>query len=559
MSPMRATLAAGLTLVSGSLAAAQETTRVSVDSSGAQANSYSRLPTLSADGQFVAFFSYASNLVAGDTNHVYDTFVHDRSTGVTERVSVDSSGAQGDGDSYEASFSSDGRFVAFWSGATNLVAGDTMFWTDVFVHDRSTGITERVSVDSSGQQANNFSGYPTISADGRYVAFWSRASNLVAGDTNGCSDAFVHDRSTGVTERVSIDSSGAEGNGEAGGANIVAGGQIVLFYSAASNLISGDTNGYADLFVHDRSTGVTEIVDVDSSGVQANLGAADEGFGSHISADGLTVTFSSDSTNLVAGDTNGRGDVFVHDRSTGITERVSLNSSGAEGNGLSWYSSISSDGRIVTFQSDASNLVGGDTNSITDVFAHDRTTGITERVTVDSSGAQANAQSRYPALSADGQVVAFESTATNLVAGDTNGDDDAFVHERCSIDASWSNYGAGFPGTNGVPTFTAQSNPGLGTTLTLDLGNSSGNATTALLLLGFQRTSIHSRWGGELLVVPALTLLVALPASGASFNGNIPNDDALCGFTLDLQAFESDPGAARSVSFTQGLELVLGH
>jgi hypothetical protein len=276
-----------------------------------------------------------------------------------------------------------------------------------------------------------------------------------------------------------------------------------------------------------------------------------------ISADGQFVAFQSYSSNLVAGDANNYSDIFVRDRSAGITERVSVDSSGAEGDSNSEWASISSDGRFVAFSSFASNLVAGDTNGKDDVLVHDRTTGTTERVSVDSSGVEGNGDSDAPSISADGHIVAFESGASNLVAGDTNGAYDAFVHESCN--ATWTNYGAGFPGTNGVPSFTSEADPVLGTTLTLDLANSYGSSTTGLLFIGLQRTSIHASWGGDLLVVPLIAMLVGLPPAGASFSGDLPADDSLCGVAIDLQVFEGDPGAAKGVSFTQGLELVLGH
>ncbi len=415
--------------------------------------------------------------------------------------------------------------------------------------------TTRVSVDSSGVEGNSCSVFPAISADGEIVAFWSIASNLVAGDTNVRADVFVHDRSTGLTERVSVDSSGVQGNRDSYAPAISADGQIVAFWSAASNLVAGDTNGYEDVFVHDRSTGLTKRVSVDSSGAQGN----DHSFAARISAHGQIVAFQSLASNLVTGDTNGTWDGFVHNRLTGLTERVSVDSSGTEGNGPSLYPAISADGQIVAFSSYASNLVAGDKNGWEDVFAHDRSTGLTERVSVDSSGTEGNGPSLYPAISADGQIVTFWSNASNLVAGDTNGHADVFVHDRCAVDATWTNYGAGFPGTNGVPSFTSQADPVLGTTLTLDLANSYGASTVGLLFVGYQRTQIQSSWGGDLLVVPGITLLINLPPAGTSFTDDIPIDPSLCGFAIDLQAIELDPGAARGVSFTPGLELLLGH
>jgi Tol biopolymer transport system component len=350
----------------GALPAPGITTRVSVDSSGAQGNGESDFPAISADGRFVAFHSAATNLVAGDTNGFFDVFVHDRQTGITTMVSVDSSGSQGNGLSAFPAISADGRFVAFHSIASNLVPADTNADLDVFVHDRQTGITTRVSVDSSGAQGNNTSGLPIISADGRFVAFQSFASNLVAGDTNLTGDVFVHDRETGVTTRVSVDSSGAQGNEESEMPSISADGRFVAFHSLGSNLVAGDTNGFFDVFLHDRETGVTSRVSVDSSGLQGDNGS----YNPSISADGRFVAFESDATNFVAGDSNFTTDVFVYEQATGGTERVSVNSSGADGNDGSILPAISAHGGLVAFESFASNLVAGDTNRSPDVFVH---------------------------------------------------------------------------------------------------------------------------------------------------------------------------------------------
>jgi Tol biopolymer transport system component len=508
----------------------------------------------------VAFRSFATNLGAGDQNGAYDVFVHDRTSGATECVSVDPTGVAGNGASDVGAISADGRFVAFESDATNLVANDTNGKSDLFVRDRTLGVTERVSVDSAGVEGDGSSGFDgfahaaALSADGRFVAFASFATNLVANDTNGFVDLFVHDRTTGVTERVSVDSSGAAANGDSGAPSISADGRFVAFKSFATNLVAGDTNGFADVFVHDRTTGTTERVSVDSAGAQG-FGASDL---SALSADGRFVAFDS-RANLVADDGGGAWDVFVHDRATGTTERVSVSTSGEEGHGRSIHPSLSADGRIVAFASLAPNLAAGDRNRAFDVFVHDRSSGLTERVSVDTSGAEGDLGSGSPSLAADGLTVAFDSYAANLVAGDANGVQDAFVHELCSIPAAWSNYGAGFPGTNGVPTFTSRQDPVLGTTITLDLGNSYGLPTVGVEFVGFQRTAIHSGWGGDLLVVPSFVAAIVLASGGATFSGALPEDATLCGVAVDLQAIEADPGAAHGVSFTAGLELNLGH
>jgi len=406
------------------LAGAQGTWRVSVDSSGVEGDFASDWPSLSRDSRFVAFGSRASNLVPGDTNAYYDVFVHDRQNGTTTRVSVDSSGQQANGGSYFPSISADGRFVEFESDATNLVPGDISPHVDVFIHDRQTGITTRVSVDSSGAQANSSSYRAMISADGHFVTFDSDAANLVPGDFNDEQDVFVHDCQTGMTIRVSVDSSGVEGNDSSLYSSISGDGRFVAFGSFATNLVPGDTNRKADVFVHDHQTGATTRVSVNSSGGQAN----NSSFVPSISADGRFVAFESDATNLVVDDTNGYCDVFRHDRQTGRTRRVSVDSSGNQGNDESSDASISADGRFVAFQSLATNLAAGDINRSLDAFRHDRQTGVTTLVSVNSSGIQGRGDSCDPSIAGDGRSVAFASVVTTLVSGDTNGVSDVFVH-----------------------------------------------------------------------------------------------------------------------------------
>jgi Tol biopolymer transport system component len=291
------------------------TERVSVASDGTEGNSgaSSSAPTISANGRYVAFSSFASNLVPGDTNNAQDVFVHDRETGTTERVSVASDGTEpGRFTSSSApSIGADGRYVAFASSASNLVAGDTNNSQDVFVHDRETTTTERVSVAADGTQGNSFSLDTAISADGRYVGFASLASNLVPADTNGQSDLFVHDRLTATTERASVTSDGTEGNGFTSGPAISADGRYVGFASGSTNLVPRDTNEGWDIFLHDRVTGTTERTSVAGDGLEANQGSFTA---SSINANGRYVAFTSAASNLVPGDTNAQSDVFVRDR-----------------------------------------------------------------------------------------------------------------------------------------------------------------------------------------------------------------------------------------------------
>jgi hypothetical protein len=322
---------------------------------------------MSADGRLVAFESRASNLVPGDTNGSADIFVHDLQTGSTELDSLSSTGLQGNGASWYPSLSADGRFVAFTSNSSNLVPGDANGAFDTFVRDRFTGLTERVSVTTNGTEAD-LGGYtPAISGDGRFVAFESDATNLVQGDTNSSWDIFVHDRQTGTTERVSVSSSGGQGNGDSNGPVISSEGRFVGFWSFASNLVSGDTNGRPDAFVHDRLTGITERISIATNGVQGD----DTSIIDSISADGRFVSFTSGASNLAPGDTNGACDIFIRDRILGTTELVSLGNAGQQGNMCSGGSSIASGNRYVAFQSEANNLVPGDTNAHGDMFLRD--------------------------------------------------------------------------------------------------------------------------------------------------------------------------------------------
>ncbi len=400
--------------------------RVSISDAGVEGNGASTPNSMSSDGRYIAFQSDATNLVAGDTNAKTDAFVYDRDTNTTERVSVSDGGVEGNDRSYSVQISSDGRYVAFYSAATNLVVGDTNAVSDVFVYDRDTNTIERVSVDDAGVQGNGGSDYTAISSDGRYVAFYSVATNLVVGDTNGQGDTFVYDRDTNTIERVSVTDGGVEGNGLSLPYAISSDGRYVAFYSTATNLVVGDTNGVSDVFVYDRDTNTIERVSVDDAGVQGNGGIGVP----KISSDGRYVAFYSAATNLVAGDTNGVYDSFVHDRDSNTTERISLASDGTQGNGHSFSSAVSSDGRYVAFQSDATNLVVGDINAKTDVFVYDRTLDTVQRVSVTDAGVEGNNNSGANAISSDGRYVAFGSTATNLVAGDTNVVYDVFIIDR---------------------------------------------------------------------------------------------------------------------------------
>ncbi len=412
-------------LTSGLAGAQPATSRVSVASGGIQSNYPSLQPAISDDGRWVAFASSAQNLVPNDTNDKEDVFLHDRQTGATTRISLSSGGVQSNDDSFGPVISADGRWIAFVSAATNLVDGDTSHLVDVFLHDRESGTTIRVSVGPNGAPGNLESRDPAISGDGRWVAFSSIATNLVEDDTNGESDVFVYDRETRITSRVSAGPGGVQADAGSAWPSISPDGRWLAFGSLASNLVAGDTNDQIDTFVLDRQTGAITRVNDGPNGVQANgpsWGAPS------VSADGQRVAFQSAASNLAPGDTNGRDDVFVHDLQTGRTALVSAGPGGVVGDSWSEFPRISADGRWVVFDS-ASALVSDDENHTADVFVFDVETSTMRRVSVGPGGIEGNGESYFQAISFDGRWVAFASWANNLVSGDTNGYSDIFVRD----------------------------------------------------------------------------------------------------------------------------------
>jgi Tol biopolymer transport system component len=386
--------------------------------------------SLSADGRIVGFASTAAGFVAGDANGaVRDVFTFDVATGTRRLISAAPGGA--DGPSSAPSLSADGSRVAFVSAASNLVGGDRNGVRDVFVSARDGTVT-RVSVAADGGDADGPSSSPDLSADGRFVVFASDASNLVAGDTNGATDVFVRDLRTATTTLVSAGRAGAPADGPSGAPAISASGAFVSFASKASNLVAGDRNGTGDVFVRDLVLGRVTRVSVDSRGRAQNASvAAPFTQVSDVSRDGRYVVFDSDATNLVRADANQRTDVFLRDRRRNTTVLVSASSFNVQGDNDSFSPSISANGRIVAFQSLASNMAPGD-GPREDVFVRDLAQRTTSVVGVADDGSPRAGELvpqllQRPALSADGRIAAFSSTAPNLVAGDTNGREDVFL------------------------------------------------------------------------------------------------------------------------------------
>lgn len=422
-------------VVDVSVVTAQQS-RISLSSSGGEGNHASTAAAVSANGRFVAFQSLADDLVANDTNHATDVFLRDRVLGTTARISVGPGGVEAVSDSLLPAISADGRFVAFLSYASNLVASDTNSVADVFVYDRVTHATTRVSVATGGGQgtAMDVTERPAISADGRYVAFASAMADLVPGDTNAVQDVFVHDRRTGTTTRVDVTSGSAQALGGASGQGAISGdGRFVAFASAATNLVAGDANGRQDIFLHDRQTGATTRVSLDTSGTAGNGDSTEPS----LSRDGRYVAFSSLATNLGT-DTNGVSDVFVRDTQLNTTVRASVATGGAQGNAASLTPVLDADGRHVVFVSRATNFMTVPPRW--QVFIRDLQALTTTVVSRNGEGFAADADCEMPAISADGRYVSFASAGTNLVDHDANArydvflfDNDAFRRERASV------------------------------------------------------------------------------------------------------------------------------
>ncbi|MCL4261755.1 MAG: PD40 domain-containing protein [Anaerolineae bacterium] len=447
------------------------TIRASVSSGGGQGNGESSRPAVSADGRYIAFSSDANNLVGGDTNGVRDIFVHDRVTNTTQRVSIRTGGEQANSPSFSPAISDDGQIVAFYSLASNLVSNDTNGRADVFAHDRQTGQTSLMSVVINGT-ANGDSRDPDISGDGRYVVFSSTANNLVGGDTNQVDDIFRWDRVGLLMERISVDSNEAEANDYSRHPAINGNGQRIVFTSDAGNLVAGDGNFTADIFLRDTSTGTTSRVSITDGGGEAN----GTSWLPDISGGGEHIVFVSYATNLVGNDANGYADVFLRNTGTGRTHIISIATDGTQGNNGSEDPSVSADGRYVAFDSFATSLSPGTSPDLRKLFVRDRTTNTLLLASVSTQGVIGNEASREAALAAGGRYVTYTSNASNLVANDTNQVADVFLHDFIGPPTLNVDHASGAPGS--VFVFTGANWAVNGTAVVQANGVTLGNINT---------------------------------------------------------------------------------
>ncbi len=403
-------------------AQASATERISVTATGQQANDWSLNASLTGDGRYVVFRSQATNLTADTVFSQANVFRRDRVTDAVIRVSIGPTGGETNGWSDFPVASADGSVIAFDSFASNFVTNDGNGFRDVFVRDLNAGTFVLASVGTNGSSGFGESRDPAISPDGNLVAFSSAAPTLIVGDSNGKKDIFVRDLAAGTTIALSLTAGGVTGNGDSSRPVFSQDGRFVAFVSRASNLVSGDTNGIDDIFVYDLLTGTLACASCTAGG-QSGAGAA----APSISGDGRYVAFHDKRSLHVSGDSNGTEDIFVRDLQTGLTIRASVGDTGQQANGSSTNASISADGRYVAFNSAASNLVPADTNGVADIFVRDLVAGTTTLVSRPVGGGLSDGDSFVPRITADGQEVVYTSTAGNLVSDDTNGFFDVFL------------------------------------------------------------------------------------------------------------------------------------
>ena len=409
---------------------------ISINSDEGQGNGISGnndLPSaVSEDGRYVMFISNATNLAPGDTGADNDVFVRDRTNGTTERVSVSSTGAQANSQVSRADMSGDGRYVIFLSDDDTLVPGDDHPGQDIFIRDRQAGTTQFALPGIGGTADFGFgTDRIAISGNGRYIAFHTYGA-LSKEDTVGVRDIYVYDRDTGAIDFITDNDSASRGHSF--NPSISDDGRYVAYHSMADDLVIGDTNEHMDVFVFDRQTRLVERVSLTNSGGEPN----NDSLEASISNDGRYVSYTSEASNLAPQDTDANQDIYVYDRETHFTQLVSVRSDetrptpNSEGS-ASRDSRISGNGRYVTFQSDLP-LDTADTNILTDIYVRDLATGATEWISRSGGG-----YNYAPAINNSGQYIAFASTSDRMVSNDSNDKTDIFLADRtptCEINFS---------------------------------------------------------------------------------------------------------------------------
>jgi hypothetical protein len=535
---------------------------------GTQSNSASTLNftgnAMSADGRYLAFGSYATNLTSPDTNGQIDVFLRDRVANVTLCCSVTSGGATGNNYSQYPTISADGRYVAFESFASNLVGNDHNGGSDVFVYDAATGAISRVSVASDGSEANSSSQTASISANGRYVVFTSFAK-LSASDTNNKDDVYVRDLVLGTTTLVSTSATGVVGNDTSWDASISDDGRYVAFRSMATNFGAPDSGAFYDVFLKDVVTGTIVRVSSKPGGGEAN----NESFQARVCGDGSKVFYTTVATDIVTPDANGaNADVLAYDVATGVTTRVNVSTAGKQSLRAASTPSPSSDGRYCSFQSDDANLdpILNAAGGYQHIFVRDLVQGRCVAQTLTSDFATANNNSFVSSITGNGQQLAFLSMATNLDPTDSNNSTIDVFFRDCS-EVRFVEFGVGLAGSGGiVPHLFGKDGREKRGDFFIEIEQGLGGAA-GTLWLGTQATDYFPFFGGHFYVSfgsPWIHLPITLggpsevPAAGSL---ELPGIDvsAFDGLTLSLQVTILDPAASHGIALTNGLEMHIGN
>jgi Tol biopolymer transport system component len=406
-------------------AAPGDLTLASTSSGGTKGTAGSFRPAVSADGSKVAFYSVASNLDPADPDGIQDVYVKDLASGTLALASTSSDGIKGNAQSFDPSISADGTKIAFITLASNLDPSDTDILQDVYVKDLVSGSLTLASSSSDGTKADNHSFGPSLSADGTKVAFSSGASNLHPGDSDAVEDVYVKDLVSGALTLASTRSDGGKGNQHSVEASLSADGTRVAFGSFAANLDPSDTDPLSDVYVKDLVSGMLSLASTSSGGTKGAHPSTEPS----ISGDGSKVAFQSQALNLVPGDFNESLDVFVKDLVSGTLTLASMRADTHTGNSHSQMPSLSADGTKVAFDTLASNLDPNDPDHGLDVYVKDLVSGTLTLASTSSSGAKGNLSSIEASLSANGSKVAFQSQASNLAPGDSDTSTDIYVKE----------------------------------------------------------------------------------------------------------------------------------
>lgn len=542
-------------LASASALRAQQTRLLDRAPSGAPATGWNRASAMSRDGEWIAFDQTDESLVPVDDHPNANIFVVQRSTGIITLESVSTAGVEADLDCSGPAISDDGRFVAFLSESATLIAGESPTVAQVYLRDREAGTTRRVSIAADGDLVDARCTAVAISGDGSLVCYVTASTNIDPALPFAGPHVWGWDADTGTTELITRHSDGTPLEKASADPAVDREGRCIAFTSLSSDHSDRDLNDNHDVLLRDRSTGTTEWISDPAPGTRLIGASLDPG----ISADGRFVAFTSWEVD-VHSPLPDVVKVLLRDRTLGVTTHESP---GAELYGDDWHQTsgpqVSADGRYLCWATQVP-LLEQDDAADQDVYLRDRLLDLYQLVTYAPPPGEATRDARTPTISNDGRIVAFSSEDPDLVPDDGSINGNVFVREWPRDPASWTSYGSGFPGRDGVvPTMTPAGEPHIGAPLSIDFTNSALVWTFGFLYAGFDAIDLPTRLGGHLLVAPIVTIPVPLPPTGWRETFDVELDWSLSGLVVRAQTLEIDPWAAEGVSFTAGLELTLGY